>query len=120
MEENDQIAELLILLLALPLREPDPVGVLILDPIMDELFVKIKQVSEDVPLEIAEVLGSLADHLEKEGRRIGGSQVLAALESDASMTLRVGHRQRLTVNNFTAALAESYAKYVSPGNTHAQ
>ena len=120
MKENDQVAELLILLLALPMRDVEPVGVLILNPVSDELFVKIKQVSNDVPPEVAEVFASLADYLEGEGKRVGGNQVLATLEANASMTLRVGARQRVTAHNFPAALAESYAKYISPRETQSQ
>jgi len=89
------------------------IGVLLLDPKSDTLYVRLRRdwesVAED---EDAEVLAELEDDLLLKAREQGGAGVLDFLENTASLSIRVTDREAVTVRNFEKTLGDLYRQHV--------
>jgi len=102
-----------LLLSDLPERGLQTLGVLLLDPETDSLYVRLRRDWERVASdEEAEVLAELEDDLQTLGRERGGRAVLAYLETTASNSLRVTNREAVTVRDFDKKLSELYREHV--------
>ncbi|MFL6416953.1 MAG: S24 family peptidase [Bryobacteraceae bacterium] len=103
----------LLLLSDLPQRGVQTVGVLLLDPATDLLYLRLRRDWERVASEEdAEVLVELEEDLQALSRDRGGSAVLDYLENDLSNSLRVTDREAVTVRDFEKKLSELYREHV--------
>lgn len=98
---------------ALPGRAAEIIGVLLLDPETDTLYVRLRR-DWDVfaSAEDAEVLRELEDDLLGKARESGGEAVLEYLESAISQSLRITDRAALQVRDFDKKLGELYREHV--------
>lgn len=97
----------------LPKRGTNTLGVLLLDPATDALYVRLRRDLHAVADEDdIEVLAELGDDLESEARRRGGAAVLAHLEQEASLAIRITDREAVTVRGFDRTLGELYREHV--------
>lgn len=106
----------LLLLSDLPGRGVETIGVLLVDPATDQLYVRLRRDwSRLASEEDAEVLAELEDDLQLLGREHGAAMALEQLESTASMSLRVTDREAVMTRDFDKKLAELYREHV-PSN----
>lgn len=100
-----------------------PIGILLLDPVSDELHIRLRR---DLPLicdeEDAEVLTLLEDDLAAKAREMGARRLLEWLEENASNSIRTTDRESAIVENFPRALNRLYRGHVRseprPFETH--
>ncbi len=98
---------------ALPGRAPETIGVLLLDPESDTLYVRLRRDWEIFASEEdAEVLREIEDDLLGKAREYGGAAVLDSLESALSQSLRIADRAALRVRDFDKKLGELYREHV--------
>jgi phage repressor protein C with HTH and peptisase S24 domain len=97
----------------LPGHGAQPIGVLLLDPSADSLYVRLRrdwtEVAEE---EDAEVLAELEDDLATKAREMGAMALMEYLENDASTGLRVSDREAVTVRDFEKTLNDLYREHV--------
>lgn len=106
-------AEYSLLLSDLPGRGVQTIGVLLLDPASDTLYLRLRRDWEAVASdEDAEVLSLLEDDLSMQSLDRGGSAVLEFLETVASQSVRITDREAVTVRNFDRTLSELYREHV--------
>jgi len=97
----------------LPGHGPETIGVLLLDPASDTLYVRLRRDWEAVASdEDAEVLSELEDDLVIESRKEGAAALLSHLEDMMSCSVRVSDREAVTVRNFEHTLADLYREHV--------
>ena len=102
-----------LLLSDLPAHGVETVGVLLLDPASDTLYVRLRRDWDRFASEEdAEVLAELEDDLQTWARQEGGAAVLQRLETDASNSLRITDREAVTARNFDQKLSELYRQHV--------
>jgi phage repressor protein C with HTH and peptisase S24 domain len=102
-----------LLLSDLPEHGVETLGVLLLDPSSDILYVRLRRDWDRFASEEeAEVLAELEDDLQTWARQEGGAAVLQRLETDASNSLRVTDREAVTARNFDQKLSELYRQHV--------
>jgi hypothetical protein len=89
------------------------IGVLLLDPRSDRLYLRLRGdwLSVAEPGE-AEVLALLEDDLRSKAGRMGASVLLASFEDSFSSALRITDRQSLQVSGFEEALVELFRRHV--------
>lgn len=107
-----QSAQLFVL--QLDLGEAVNAGVLLLDPGMNALHLRLRRDWDVVAPEEAEVLEALQDDLEMKAAELGGSQLLAYLRGTLSNVLRISEPTDVIVENFERALARLYKQHVDP------
>jgi hypothetical protein len=76
-------------LLCLPNRAPEPVGILLLNRKANKLALKLKSEIATEDDAVAEVWCGLADDLRRKSREYGGNEVVDWLEDTLSMTFRL-------------------------------
>jgi phage repressor protein C with HTH and peptisase S24 domain len=98
---------------ALPGRRLETIGVLLLDPATDNLYIRLRR---DFSLtdEDEEVLASLEDDLLSKVRERGGAAVLEFLETTLSQSIRITDRESITLRDFDKGLNDLYRQHVSP------
>lgn len=106
-------AEFSLLEAELPGRGLEPLGVLLLDPATDTLYVRVRRDWDSISTdEDTEVLAEIEDDLLSKARETGGASVLEYLEGTASNAVRVRDREAVTVRNFERTLGELYREHV--------
>jgi SOS-response transcriptional repressor LexA len=99
---------------ALPGRATETIGVLLLDPGTDTLYVRLRRDWEVFASEEdAEVLRELEDDLLGKARASGGAAVLEYLENAVSQSIRITDREAIGVRDFDKKLAELYREHVA-------
>ncbi|MBV9763381.1 MAG: S24 family peptidase [Acidobacteriaceae bacterium] len=97
----------------LPGRGVQTLGVLLLDPAADTLYVRLRRdwsmVASD---EDAEVLENLEEDLLDKARTEGAAALLEHLETIASQSIRISDREPVTVRDFEKKLGELYRQHV--------
>ncbi len=102
-----------LLLCELPERPVQTIGVLLLDPATDMLYVRLRRDWEQVASEEdAEVLEALEDDLAVKAREGGASAVLTELEAIASQSVRLTDREAVTVRDWERTLGDLYREHV--------
>jgi SOS-response transcriptional repressor LexA len=121
--------EYVVVRLALP-NEPQhaqpqhAVGVLLLDPASDRLFVRMRSHWSDLAgPEDQEFLAALEEDFRVHAANIGAARFLASLEDSLSHILRIDDRESLAVHSFHHALEKLFAAHVErpeilPFRTH--
>ncbi len=89
------------------------IGVLLLDPVSDKLYLRMRSDWRGVaePSE-AQVLALLEDDLRSKANRMGGLNLLESLEDRLSSAIRMTDRQPIAVEEFGEALAQLYRLHV--------
>ncbi len=99
----------------LPGRPPHAIGVLLVDPESDRLWLRMRQSYDDLAdPEDAEVLESLEEDIRARAAEWGAERYLASLEDSLSNTVRVGERHAVPVDSFTRVLDRIYSEQVEP------
>ena len=98
-------------------------GVLLLDVERGEVHIKLRDDWEEIASEEdAEVLSETEQDLQILSRELGGDGIFKWLEENASNTIRLGERSRISVRNFSSALSRLYREHVHttvrPFRTH--
>lgn len=109
-----QAARFSIILVELPSREAAPAGVLLEDPALDRMWVRMRRDWDEIAGEEAEVLEQLESDLAEKSREVGAARLLEWIESSWSNTVRVSERRELMVEDFERALARLYREHVRP------
>jgi phage repressor protein C with HTH and peptisase S24 domain len=100
------------LTLEIPGGESVNAGVLLLDPSMNGLHLRLRRDWDTIAPEETEVLAELQDDLEMKAAEMGASQVLRYLQDTLSNTLRISEPRAVIVENFERALARLYRQHV--------
>ncbi|HEX3683177.1 MAG TPA: hypothetical protein VHU83_11630 [Bryobacteraceae bacterium] len=108
-----QTGEWALLSAHMPGRKPEPMGILLRDPI-DGLHIKLRMDWSGIILdeEEIEIWRAIAEDLEAKGREVGGDCLLDWLEDTASHSLRIGARERVEVSDAQTIVGELYQRYV--------
>ena len=105
--------QFLLLTADLPGHPAETIGVLLLDPKTDKLYIRLRRDWEEIASEDdAEVLAELEDDLSSKGHESGGAALFELLEESASNSLRVTDREAVSVRNFDRKLSELYREHV--------
>jgi hypothetical protein len=104
-----QTKEWLLVLLCLPGRTSQPVGILLLDAISDELAIKLKPTINVEEKVVSEVWAELADDLRQRAREMGGARVISWLEGTASHTIQISSRNAVVEGQ---TLEDLYSEHV--------
>ncbi len=103
----------LLLLSELPGRSVETIGVLLIDPSTDQLYIRLRRDwSRLASEEDAEVLAELEDHLLAVAQEHGAAAALEYLESSASLSVRVTDRESVLARDFDKKLGELYREHV--------
>lgn len=117
-----QSAQLHVLTLDIPGEGSVNAGVLLLDPSMNALHLRLRRDWGSIAPDEAEVLEALQDDLELKSAEMGGSQLLQLMQDTLSNILRISEPREVMVENFERALARLYRQYVDarpqPFRTH--
>ena len=109
-----QSAQLYILTLEVPGAEAVNVGVVLLDPTMNALHLRLRRDWDVVATEEAEIFEALQDDLEIKSAEMGGARLLEYLTSTLSNVLRISEPREVIVENFERGLARFYKQHVHP------
>lgn len=112
-----------VLKVKIPERAPEPIGIVLLDPERDELYVKLRQNWEAfADFEDIELLRVLEGDLTRQAGREGSEAVLADLEKNSSWAVEASNREAIAVKDFSQTLEKLYNEYlpqeVLPFQTH--
>jgi hypothetical protein len=113
-----------VLRLALPGSPEHSIGVLLLDPSRDHLYLRLRSHFDDLagPDDI-EYLSHLEDDLRDRAAEMGADRFLASLEDSLSHFLRISDREDVAVHSFHHTLDRLFARHVErpeivPFRTH--
>lgn len=102
-----------ILQAALPSRPLTNVGILLLDPARDQLYMRLRPDLEQLAEpEDAEVLALIEEDFEQKLEEMGGEVFLRFLEDTLSNVLRMTDRQSVMVRDFSRELDQLFARHV--------
>jgi SOS-response transcriptional repressor LexA len=117
-----QSAQLYVLTLDVPGGQSAKAGVLLLDPSMNALHVRLRRDWDLVAPEEAEILDALQDDLEAKSAEMGGTRLLQHLSATLSNVLTISGPRDVVVENFESGLARLYRQHVEtqpqPFRTH--
>jgi phage repressor protein C with HTH and peptisase S24 domain len=106
-------ASLSLLQLESPGSEPVRAGVLLLDPVGNRLYARLRRDWESIAPGEAEVLELLEGDLAAKSAELGGTKLLAYLEESLSNTLTITDRREVIVEDFDRALGRFYRENVA-------
>src|SRR6266404_3884985 len=101
-----------LLSLELPGQEPVAAGILLEDPALDRLHIRLRRDWERVAPEESEVLSGLQDELSAQAASAGAERFFANLEDALSNTVRVSERRDVMVEDYPRALGRLYRQHV--------
>jgi SOS-response transcriptional repressor LexA len=102
-----------VLELALPGRESEPAGIVLLDPDARRLEARLRRDWDQIAApEDAEVLAHLEEDLARKIAQLGAAEVLAFLEDTLSNAIRISDRRPVLLGDFEATLNWLYNRYV--------
>lgn len=105
--------EFSLLLCELPGHGQETIGVLLLDPASDTLYIRLRRDWEAIANEEdAEVMAELEESLSAWAHDLGAQAVFEKLENDLSVSVRITDREAVTVRNFDKSLSELYRNHV--------
>src|SRR5579872_4342656 len=91
--------------LALPGSPEHSIGVLLLDPAGDRLFLRLRSHFDDLAgADDVEYLSHLQDDLRARADELGAERFLASLEDSLSHVLRISEREEVAVHSFQHTL----------------
>src|SRR5579883_308173 len=89
-----------------------PVGVLLLDPERDRLYVRVRRDWDEIEAEEAEVLESMEQGLAEAAKDLGAARLLDYLQETLSNAFRMSEPAEVLVEDFERALARYYRQHV--------
>lgn len=102
-----------ILQAALPSRPVANVGILLLDPVRDKLYMRLRtDLDQLAEPEDAEVLTLIEEDFEQKLEEMGGEVFLRFLEDTLSNVLRLTDRQSVIISDFSRDLDKLFSKHV--------
>lgn len=105
--------EFSLLVCELPGHGLETIGILLLDPASDTLYVRLRRDWEAIASEEdAEVMAELEESLSNWAHDLGAHAVFEKLESELSVSVRITDREAVTVRNFDKSLSELYRHHV--------
>ena len=110
--------------LALPGAPEHAIGVLLLDPAADRLFLRLRSHFDDLAgPDDMEYLSHLEEDLRARAAEMGAERFLESLEDSLSHVLRIGGREAVAVHSFQHTLDRLFARHVEapavlPFRTH--
>ena len=96
----------------LPEHPPQNIGILLIDPVTNRGWVRIRREYPDV--DDAEVLEALEPDIAARLAEDGAERYLQSLEDSLSNVLRIGSRRTIAVDAFSRAVETLYAEHVEP------
>jgi hypothetical protein len=115
MIHNDIVrnVEWTLLIVQQPGRQRSPAGVVLLDPVSDQLHVRLLPEIRDADPEIGEFWRELPGYLNQRSREIGGSRILEWLETVASHIVQLSARTAIATADPKQALDALYRTHVA-------
>ncbi|MEO8097307.1 MAG: S24 family peptidase [Acidobacteriota bacterium] len=108
-----QTARLILLTLEAPGTTPVTAGVVLHDPLMDGLHVRLRRDWDGLTApEDAHVLAALQDDLESKAAELGASQLLSQLQESLSNVLQISEPRKVLVEDYERALGRFYRQHV--------
>jgi phage repressor protein C with HTH and peptisase S24 domain len=98
---------------ALPGASPRNIGVLLIDPVADRGWLRLRPAFDDLT-DDTEVLDDLEADLRMKLEEAGAEAFLGSLEDSLSNVLRLGVRHEVEVDAFTRVLEQLYSEHVEP------
>ena len=99
----------------LPGRAPQPIGVALMDPASDRLWVRLRPSYDQMAdPEDGEVLEALEGEICARAAEMGAQAYLASLEDSLSNAVRISERHAVLVDSFTRVIDRLYAEHVEP------
>src|ERR1700676_3731532 len=98
-------ASLSLLQLELPGSQPVGAGVLLLDPVGNRLYVRMRRDWDELAPEEAEVLELLEEDLAAKSAELGGTRLMESLDESLSNTLTISEPREVVVEDFDRAVA---------------
>jgi HD-like signal output (HDOD) protein len=102
-----------LLLVRIPGQKPTPAGILLVDSIEDQLYVRLLDDLELADSDVQEVWYELATGLQQMAQEMGGKGVLAWLEENASNTFAISERHPIMMQSAEAALDRLFQSRIS-------
>ena len=100
---------------ALAARAPQSIGVLLLDPESNRLWVRMRESFEGLAEpEDVEVLNALEGDIRARAAEMGAEAYVTSLEDSLSNAVRVTERHAVPVDSFTRVLDRLYSQHVQP------
>jgi SOS-response transcriptional repressor LexA len=106
-----------ILEVELPGEPPLNAGILLEDPVLNRLYIRLRRDWDDLAPEEAEVLSALESDLAAKSGEIGAKELFENLEETLSNAVRVSDRRDVVVEDFDRALGRLYREHVR-SNVH--
>jgi hypothetical protein len=115
MIQNDVVrnVEWTLLIVQGPTRQCSPAGILLLDPVSDELHVRLLPQLKEADPETNEFWRELPTYLSQLSREVGGSRILEWLETVASHIVHLSARIPITIADPQKALDTLYRTHVA-------
>jgi len=101
-----------LLTVELPGQEPLAAGILLEDPALDCVHIRLRRDWERIAPGESEVLSGLEDELSSQADGMGAARFFANLEDTLSNTLRVSKRRDVIVEDYIRALGRLYRQHV--------
>ena len=109
-----QLGQYVVIEIAAPGIRVENAGVLLIDPRTGKRYMRMRRDLAELSEEDAEYLDSLAPDLQAKANEMGGRELLAWLEENASHFVRVTDRAEVMVDSYERTLARLYSRHVSP------
>ena len=101
-----------LLSVALPGQEPVAAGILLEDPALDRVHIRLRRDWDRLAPEESEVLSELEDALSSQADSTGATRFFANLENTLSNIVRVSERRDVMVEAYPRALGRLYRQHV--------
>jgi hypothetical protein len=112
---ESRAGEYSVLRLAMPGSPEHNIGVLLLDPATDRLYLRLRDHWEDIAGdEDLEYLEALAEDLAAQAAEGGAASLLRSLEDSLSHILRIGEREEVAVQSFRYTIDRLFTRHVEP------
>ena len=107
-----QTGRLSILEVEKPGGELMPVGVLLLDPVKDQLYVRVRSDWDHLSSDEKEILEAMEQGLKDTANDVGATYLLSYLQDTLSNAVRMSEPEQVIVADFNRELARLYRRHV--------
>ncbi len=110
-----QLGQYSVVQIAVPGSSPVNAGVLLLDPVNNQLHVRFRRDWDEIADgEDVEILEALAEDITAKAGEMGAAELLDWMEEHLSNTVQISDRERVLVDSFESTAARLYRQHVSP------
>ena len=89
-----------------------PIGILVFDQHLNQLWARFRQDWDQVDTEEAALLAALAEDLIRVGRELGAQSLLEYLEDVCSHSIRISSRNQIQTDDLEMLLDSLYANHI--------